>query len=97
MSNPGAGSPTACVNRLGVLRIERHGGAACGEIGAAQDLGPGLAGVRGLVQAALITVAPELSQRADIDNGRVRRVDDDLADAFGFLQSHVGPVVAAVR
>ena len=88
--------PQACVNCLGVLRIERHGGAACGEIRAVQDLRPGLAGVRGLVQASLITVAPELSQRADIDNGRVGRVDDDLADAFGFLQSHVGPVVAAV-
>src|SRR5262249_12213817 len=53
--------------------------------------------VRGLVKAALVTVAPELARSADVERVRLARVYQNLCDAFGLLQSDVGPVLAAVR
>src|SRR5262249_4042259 len=82
---------------LRVLPVHRDHRAARRSVRTLQNLRPCLATVRGLVEAALITVAPELARRADVDRVRVARIYQNLCDAFGLLQSDVGPILAAVR
>src|SRR5262249_32402607 len=62
----------------------------------AQDLLPRLAAVRRLVEAAILIVAVQPAQGADIDDVGVLGVDEDLADLERLLESHVLPGLAAV-
>ena len=62
----------------------------------AQHLLPGLAAVGGLVEAAVAAGAPQRSLGGDVDDVRVARIDDDLADVLGVLQADVLPADAAV-
>src|SRR4029078_8785898 len=64
--------------------------------GALEDLVPRLAAVGGLVDAALVAVAPELAGDAELDVDGVGGVYEDLGDALGLFEAEVGPVVAAV-
>ena len=57
---------------------------------------PGLPAVRRLVEAAVAAGAPERALRGDVDDVRVLRVDEDLADVLGGLQADVLPALAAV-
>src|SRR5262249_41528680 len=84
-------------DRLRVLPVHRDHRAARRSVRALQNLRPRLAAVRGLVEAALVTVAPKLARRADVDRVRVAPIYQNLCDAFGLLQSDVGPILAAVR
>ena len=59
--------PHARVDRLRVLPVHRDHGAARRSVCAFEHLGPGLAAVRRLVDAALVAVAPELARSADVD------------------------------
>src|SRR5262249_22214164 len=82
---------------LRVLPVHRDHRTARRSVRALQNLRPCLAAVRGLVEAALVTVAPELARSADVYRVRVARVYQNLCDAFVLLQSDVGPVLAPVR
>src|SRR5262249_61761785 len=84
-------------DRLRILPVHRDHRAASRSVRALQNLRPRLAAVRGLVEAALVTVAPELARGANVDRVRVARIYQNLCDAFGLLQSDVGPILAAVR
>ena len=61
-----------------------------------EKLFPGRAAVGGLVDAALLTVAPQGPQSRDIGDIRVGRMQGDTINAFGALKSHPGPGLAAV-
>src|SRR6266508_901841 len=89
--------PHSGEDRLRALPVHRDHRTARRSVRALQNLRPCLAAVRGLVEAALVAVAPKLARSADVDRVRVARVYQNLCDAFGFLQSDVGPVLAAVR
>src|SRR5215210_9477202 len=89
--------PHAGVDSLLMLRVEGEHRAAGRGVRALQRLRPRLAAVAGLVNTALVGVAPELAGDADPDRVRVRRIDGDLGDALGVLEAHVRPVVAAVH
>ena len=70
-----------------------------GEAGVVVDeLGvrPGLAAVGRLVEPALRVRSEQMPDRRDVDDVRVLRVDDDAADALGFLQPDVHELLAAV-
>ena len=60
------------------------------------DIGPGLAAVGGLVQAAFLIRAEKVADRGDVYDVRIFRIDDDAADALRFLQADVGECFAAV-
>src|SRR5262245_48197974 len=57
---------------------------------------PRLAAVDGFKNAALGVRTPEMSYCRDIDNVRVRRMDDDAADVARILQASIFPVQTAV-
>src|SRR5271165_4055484 len=82
---------------VGILRAHGNHGAAGGEIAAFQNLVPGFPAVGGLVQSAVIAVAPEFSRNTGVDRVAVLGVHDDFGNALGIGQTHVGPVVAAIR
>src|SRR6185369_12853143 len=65
-------------------------------VAAGEHLAPALAAVAGLVDAALVTVAPELARHADVHRAGARRIHQDLHDPLRFGQPHVGPGIAAV-
>src|SRR5262245_59305099 len=69
-------------NRLRVLPVHRDHRTARRSVRALQNLRPCLAAVSGLVEAALVAVAPKLARRADVDHVRVARVYQNLCDAF---------------
>src|SRR5205814_2396117 len=54
-----------------------------------EGLGPRLAAVGGLEQAALLAGPVHAAHRADVDDARVLRVDEDLADRVRLLEAHV--------
>src|SRR5206468_8018954 len=59
-------------------------------------LGPRLATVGRPVDAPLVAIAPELPRHAHVDRVGLRRIDEDLHDVLGVLESHVRPVLAGV-
>ena len=61
-----------------------------------ERLGPGLAAVDRLVDAALVVRGIEVAQRRHVDDVGVHRVDDDAADVMGVFEAHVGPRLARV-
>src|SRR5437867_7880201 len=77
-------------------RVHRHHRAARRHVGALEYLGPRLATVGRPVDAPLVAIAPELPRHAHVDRVGLRRIDEDLHDVLGVLESHVRPVLAAV-
>ena len=70
-----------------------------GEAGVVVDevrVRPGLAAVGRLEQAALGVRPEQVAERGDVDDVRILRVDDDAADALGFLQPDVLERLAGV-
>src|SRR2546421_1236184 len=88
--------PQSGEEHAGVLRVDRDGAAARGEVRTREDQVPALAAVGRLVEPAIGTVAPELARRAGIDHVGVARIDGDLRDPLGLLQPHAGPALAAI-
>ena len=83
------------VDDVGVLWIEDDV-ADAGVVADVQHLRPGRAGVGRLVEAALAARRPERPLCGDVDDVRVARVDEDLAEVLGFLQPHPLPRLAGV-
>ena len=88
--------PHAGVESFGILRIHRQHGAAGGRVGAFQNLVPSLSAVRRFVKTAVVAVAPQFSGSAGKHRVAIFRVNDDSDDALRILQTHVGPVLAAI-
>ena len=88
--------PQSGEEHAGVLRVDRDGAAARGEVRTREDQVPAPAAVGRLVEPAIGTVAPELARRAGIDHVGVARIDGDLRDPLGLLQPHAGPALAAI-
>src|SRR5262249_42458733 len=61
-----------------------------------EDLLPVLAAVGRLENAAVLAVAVQPAERADVDDVRVLGVNGDAADLEGLRQTHVLPSLAAV-
>src|SRR2546423_11655975 len=78
------------------MTIHRNHRTAGREIRSGENPGPRLSAVSRLVEAALLAVTPQFSRRANIN--RVIRVwiDQNLRDALRILESHVGPILAAI-
>src|SRR3954466_12509512 len=88
--------PSGREDRRRVLRAEGHAAASGGGIRAAEYLAPRLTAVRGLVDAALVAVVPQMSDCACQDVVAVFGIDDDLRNMLGAAQADVGPVLPAV-
>src|SRR5882672_5507343 len=88
--------PHPGIECFGMRRVHRHHRAAGRQVRALERLGPRLSAVGGLVDAALVAVAPELAGHAHVHRARFGRIDEDLHDALGVPQPQVGPVVTAV-
>ena len=78
-----------------VLRVE-HDVADARVRADRQDRRPRRAAVGRLVQAALAARRPERALRGDVDDVRVARIDQDLADVLRGLQAHALPRLAGV-
>src|SRR5207248_9178659 len=78
-----------------VARVHDHVGDA-GVLADRESFLPGLAGVGGLVKAAVAARSPQRPLGGDVDRVGVPRVDDDLADVLGRLEAHVFPGLATV-
>ena len=98
----GPGPPEPVVGR-GIERVRRNrvhdqvdGADRPAVDGDVQDLGPGLAAVRGLVDPALGIFGIEMAQGGHVDHAGVGRMDDDAPDVVGFLQTRILPGLAAV-
>ncbi len=65
-------------------------------LGDLEDLRPGLAAVRGLVEPAVPARRPEGSLACRVDDLGVARVDEDLGDVLRRLEPHVLPGSTAV-
>src|SRR5215213_163761 len=61
-----------------------------------ESLGPGLTSVRSHKHAAFFVGTKSMSERPDVNDVRVLRVDDDGGDTFGIFETHVLPGLAAV-
>ena len=59
--------------------------------------GPGLTAVRSHKDAAFFVWTKRVSERADVNNVRILRIDDDRGNTFGVFEAHVLPGLAAVR
>src|SRR2546428_3332881 len=88
--------PQSGEEHAGVLRVDRDGAAARGEVRTREDQVPAPAAVGRLVEPAIGTVAPELARRAGIDHVGDARIDGDLRDQIGLLKPHAGPTLAAI-
>src|SRR4029453_2291556 len=88
--------PHCGIQQLWILRIHRQRRAAGRLVRALQHERPALAAVASLVQTAIRRIAPQFARHAGIYGVRILRVDRDLDDALGALQSHVVPGVAAI-
>ncbi len=82
--------------RIRVRRIERDVDDAC-PVGHELHQLPGRASIFGLIESAFWVGAPRRTQRGDVDDVRVRRMNDDAADGLGLLEAHRLPGQAAVR
>src|SRR5207244_425830 len=80
---------------IGIARIEHDVGDA-GVLADIEHLVPGLAAVDGLVEATIAAGIPQRSLGRDVDDVRIARIDEDLADVFGILEADVLPRLAAV-
>ena len=83
------------VERVGVARVH-HDLVDARVLAASQDLLPGLAGIDRLEKAAVPSGRPQRPLGRDVDDVRVPRIDDDVADVLGPLEPHVLPGLAAV-
>src|ERR1044072_3229246 len=61
-----------------------------------ERFGPCLTTVRSHKHATLFVWTKSMAHRADVNDVRVLRIDDDRGDAFGVFQTHVLPGLAAV-
>ena len=73
-----------------------HDVADAGVVADVEDARPGRAAVGRLVEAALAARGPQRPLRRDVDDVRVARIDEDLADVLGVLEPHVLPGLAGV-
>ena len=80
--------------RVRGVELDRRDARVLGDL---EDERPGLAAVRGLVEAALAARRPERPLGRDEDDVRIARVDQDPADVLGLREPHVRPGLAAVR
>ncbi len=87
--------PEGSVDDPGVGRVEREIDRT-GVLTPGEDEVPGLATVRGAVDAALGVGAVGVAESSDVDEIRVGGVDADLADVAGALQPEVAPGAAGV-
>ena len=83
------------IDRVGIVGVDRNIGEA-GVLAYVQDLLPGLASVRRLVEAAIATGRPERTFRGDEDGVAVLRTDRDSTDVLRVLQANVGPALPSV-
>ena len=100
----GPGAPIGLIgggdDDVGIARVEDEiGRAPVLDAGGQEDVGPGLAAVRALVQAALAVhgVVVELALGRDVNDVGVLGVDRDLGDEEALLQADLGPGLAGVR
>src|SRR5215203_4032242 len=61
-----------------------------------KGLGPGLTAIRSHKHAAFFVGTKSMTERADVDDVRILRMDGDRGDAFGVLETHVLPRLPAV-
>ena len=87
--------PRAGEQDVRVVRVHRQARAAGVRVDEEHAL-PVPAAVRRPVDAALLLRAGRAAERAGEDDVRVRRVDDDPADAARLAQAHVRPGLAGV-
>src|SRR5262249_50731026 len=80
---------------VGVARVE-DGVGATGVFGYVEDLLPRLSAIRSFVQPAVAAGAPQRALCGDVDGVGVARVEEDLADVLGLLQSDLLPGLPAV-
>ena len=88
--------PRGGEQRVGVLRVEDDVNAA-GLVIDEQNFLPGGAAVGGAINAALGAGCVHMSQGRDVDDVRVRGVNDDGADLPRIRQADMGPVLPAVH
>src|SRR5215469_6654397 len=81
---------------LWVVRIHRHVGAA-GVFVNEEHLRPTLATIGGAENAAIRLRAISVAERTGKNKVRIRRVDDHIANAAGFLKAHARPGFARIR
>ncbi len=77
-------------------RIHRQQRAPRRQIAAPEHLAPRLPAVRGLVDAALVAIAPQLSRHAHVHRVGLGRIDEDFDDVFRVPEPHVRPILAAI-
>ena len=83
------------VKRVRAFRIHRNVANAC-IVADLQYLVPGLAAIRGFVNAAIRVRSPEVAERGHIDNIRISRMNHHAADVAGFGEAHVLPGFATI-
>src|SRR6185369_3749446 len=83
------------IEDVGVARVHRQVGDA-GVLVDREDRFPGLAAVGGLVEAAVAARIPQRALGRDEDHVRIARIDDDLPNVLGALETHIDPGLAAV-
>ena len=93
---PAAEVPERGDEDVGTAGLHRDVSAAGREIPALEHQLPGLAAVRGPVQAPIGRVAPELAGYAGVDGVRGARIDEDPRDALGLRQPREGPGLPGV-
>src|SRR5438132_215436 len=89
--------PETCIDRLRILGVHRDHRAAGRCVGSFKDPVPGFSAVGGLVDATLLTVAPELARHGDVNGIRICGIDENFRDPLRLFQTHIGPVVAAIN
>src|SRR6185437_4221545 len=88
-------TPHACVQNVWVRLIDLEIGDAVLVIDV-EGLGPRLTAVRSHEHTALLVWTKSMSERADVNDVGVLRIDDDGGDVFGVFEAHVLPRLATV-
>ena len=86
------------VERVRVGRVHHHvdnADATSFDLGA-EHAAPAAPTVRGPVESALVVLGIQMTERGDVDDVRVGRVDDDAPDVVRFRQTHVRPTLSLV-
>src|SRR6185369_11664810 len=88
-------APHAGVENVWICRIDLEIGDAV-LIVDVEGLGPGLTAVRSHEHAAFFVWTKSVSERTDVNDVRVLRIDDDGGDSLAVFEAHVLPRLAAV-